>query len=415
MLVSNVLALLGVISSSLAVNDGVLNLKLHKKTRTLSTPERHVRALFKYNLHGKVPPFRINDVRHAVDLDSVNVDVEYVGAVEIGTPPQTFEMDFDTGSSDIWVPSSNCSVCSKSSTFLSSKSKTFFPEAVTTTTMDNTTMISANDTNNDGHNSSWTLQYGDGSTVQGNMGFDTITVGNATAKHQLFGLANKVSAQFITDQRLDGIFGLGFAGLSLMGANQSYVENLKTQGMIRDAVASFWLSNSTNGGELLLGAIDSNRYEGDLTYLDISKPPRYWEVPFTGVKVGNRSYISGMDPGNGTAIVDTGTTLIILPLTLSHAVHEQIPGAVYNTSTGWQMPCKPNTTDSVGFTLGEHEFPIPLQNLVREKVNPDNSSLCYSGIAEAPMPMVILGDTFMRTYYTVFDYDAKRVGFAKSL
>lgn len=111
-------------------------------------------------------------------------------------------------------------------------------------------MISANDTN-DGHNSSWTLQYGDGSTVEGNKGYDTITVGNATAKHQLFGLANKVSQQFIEDERLDGIFGLGFAGLSLMGANQSFVENLKTQGMIRDAVASFWLSNSSNGGELV--------------------------------------------------------------------------------------------------------------------------------------------------------------------
>lgn len=52
------------------------SLKLYKKTRNLSTPERHFRALFKYNLHGKVPPFRISDVRHAVELDSVNVDVE---------------------------------------------------------------------------------------------------------------------------------------------------------------------------------------------------------------------------------------------------------------------------------------------------------------------------------------------------
>lgn len=173
-----------------------------------------------------------------------------MGDVEIGTPPQTFEMDFDTGSSDIWVPSNNCTTCSSNSTFLASKSKTFFPEAATATTMDNTTMISANDTN-DGSNSSWTLQYGDGSTVQGNKGFDTITVGNATAKHQLFGLANKVSSQFIADERLDGIFGLGFAGLSLMGANQSFVESLKTQGVIRDAVASFWLSNSSNGGELV--------------------------------------------------------------------------------------------------------------------------------------------------------------------
>ena len=97
----------------------------------------------------------------------------------------------------------------------------------------------------------WTLQYGDGSAVQGTKGYDNLTVGNLTAKHQLFGLADKISAQFATDPELDGIFGLGFARLSLMGTKRSFVENLKHQGVIKNAVASFYLGQSDRGGQLV--------------------------------------------------------------------------------------------------------------------------------------------------------------------
>ena len=127
-----------------------------------------------------------------------------------------------------------------------------------------------------------------------------------------------------------------------------------------------------------------------------------------------------------TAIIDTGTTLIVVPPSMSQAIHMAIPGAEYNKSLGWQVPCeqanqannsKKSTTyhsNDIIFRLGEHEFPVPHRDLIREKSSPGNKTLCYSGIADAPIPMVIMGDTFLRNYYSVFDYDNKRVGFAKS-
>ena len=156
-------------------------------------------------------------------------------------------MDFDTGSSDIWVPSNKCSMCGNHPLFNESKSSTLnltVPQDASSTSSPYSNMTDGNGT--------WTLQYGDGSAVQGVKARDTITVGNLTVKNQLFGLASKVSAQFIRDPKLDGIFGLGFGSLSLMGSKKSFVENLKDQGVIKNAIASFYLSESKRGGQLVI-------------------------------------------------------------------------------------------------------------------------------------------------------------------
>lgn len=141
----------------------------------------------------------------------------------------------------------------------------------------------------------------------------------------------------------------------------------------------------------------------------------------TAVEVGGTNVLASTMP----AIVDTGTTLIIVPSAVSKAIHQAIPGAEYDPMYGWRMPCAfadDSSTESINIKLGDQDFPLYLKDLVRAKTSQSSSSggsggkgaLCYSGVAEANTPLVILGDTFLRSYYSVYDFGNARVGLAKT-
>jgi hypothetical protein len=141
-------------------------------------------------------------------------------------------MDFDTGSSDIWVPSAACgATCGSHRRFDPAKSSTF----------------SANG------NKTWDLLYGDGSTVRGTTGTDTIHLSTISQPNVPIGLANREAPQFNRDQLLDGIFGLGFPPLSYTGVNSSIVQDLYKAGSIPAPLVSFYLGHYRDGvqGEIV--------------------------------------------------------------------------------------------------------------------------------------------------------------------
>lgn len=169
-------------------------------------------------------------------LRAAHVDVEYIGEMQVGTPPQNFYMDFDTGSADTWIPSTQCTRCS-TPRFDAAKSSSF-----RNTTKD-----------------TWTLQYGDGSGVQGYSGYETIRVGNVTVPDTLLGFATKESADFAADDALDGIFGLGFPDLSFVDAGKlTIVQRMAQLGLIERPIFGVWLGGSEDGGrgELVLRVLE---------------------------------------------------------------------------------------------------------------------------------------------------------------
>ncbi|CAG8647468.1 6603_t:CDS:2, partial [Paraglomus occultum] len=107
-------------------------------------------------------------------------DIGYFGPINIGG--QTFNVIFDTGSSDLWVPGQNCKdvACTQHTAFDPTKSNTFST-----------------------NNQPFQIQYGTGS-VSGVIATEDVTVAGFTAKNQTFGLTTTESQDF-ANSPFDGI------------------------------------------------------------------------------------------------------------------------------------------------------------------------------------------------------------------
>jgi len=311
---------------------------------------------------------------------------QYYGEVLIGTPAQSFEVIYDTGSSDLWVASSACGKsCTGKSKYTASKSSTYV----------------ANGTVFD-------IEYGSG-PVSGYQSFDTVTMGGLTIAKQEFAEvtdASGLGAGF-TAGKFDGILGLGWPILSVNHITPPFFA-LAAQGSLDSTEFAFFLGNAdSEAGELVLGGTDPAHYTGSFNYVPLNAQT-YWQITLDGMKVGTTSYVPA---GGQNAIVDSGTSLLTGPSTAVAAIAKQI-GATELGSTGeYIVSCKKSLPDLV-FTINGQTYTLTSADYLI----PDGA-LCIFGMmgldVPAPSgPLWILGDIFMRKYYTVFDGANSRVGFA---
>ncbi|KAF9540622.1 hypothetical protein EC957_003964 [Mortierella hygrophila] len=328
-----------------------------------------------------------------VPLVNVDQDIEYYGTVSVGTPAQNVKLDFDTGSSDIWFPSSTCTTaaCKKHVRFNSASSSTF---------------------QKDGRK--WNIGYGDGSTASGILGSDIVSVGGIKVR-QTIGLATSESSSFGSSPE-DGLFGLGFNTIESVAGVKTFLDNAIAAGALAQPVVSVFLPsyrrNGGVGGEYLFGGINADRYTGSLTYINVSQKG-YWQIPMSDITYNGASLGQ-----SAQGIVDTGTTLVIIGTAAAKAVHQKIAGSVFTAATRtqsayWSVPCSlQSSSDNVGFKLGGTIFNIPIADVAYEDLG-DGSGLCYSGIQGGQDDLWILGDVFIKNNYCVFDQGTTpRIGIA---
>ncbi|KAI0361663.1 protease [Trametes cingulata] len=311
-------------------------------------------------------------------------DQYWAGTAEIGTPGQPFVLDFDTGSADLWVPSSTC-------TSPTCKSKHKYQANASTSS-----------TRRDGI---FDLQYGDGSSVTGPIYSDTVTVADVAVQDQAFSPVERVSDVFGTEND-DGILGLGYPALSSMRESPFFVSAM-AQGAVKEGV--FGMKLAANGSELYLGGTDTSLYTGELEYHAVSGKMGFWQIGGGKVMVGDNVVATDIE-----TIIDSGTTLIYGPPKAVETFYKSIPGSsLFDTENGfYKFPCNAMPSD-VAFNWGGMDWTISVENFNAGKANDDE---CVGAIAAKEMGLGnnvwLVGDSFMKNVYSAFSFDKNAVGFA---
>ncbi|KAF9898600.1 hypothetical protein BX616_003831 [Lobosporangium transversale] len=313
----------------------------------------------------------------------------YTGIISLGTPPQSFEVVFDTGSDMIVITSDQCQGTCESMPHYTCNtcSKTPF---------------------------SYNITYGDGSWGAGPIVADTVAIGGLVIHDQ--------QILDVTRSALDlSAYGPGIAGLvGLMPTSPVTnaippLETIFKEKLLDMNVFSVYLTPSLvnkQGGSFLFGGIDSTKYTGSLNYVPISTgfgtSRGMWFIDADGAYIGNTPV-----PGYKTSpwLFDTGTSFIAVPIDFARAFHATLPGAVFSESDQvYNVPCTGNTTFGITFNGIKYEVPY-LDYVARIR----GSTNCISMV----MPLgnyeiFILGDPFLRQVYTVYDFTpgASRIGLA---
>jgi len=317
-------------------------------------------------------------------------NVQYYGNIKMGTPGQEFKVVFDTGSSNVWVPGNQCISCPNKQTFKTTESSTF--------------------ESTDGQ--SFSINYVSGS-VAGVWGKDTLHLTDEISiTGQLFGLIHDPSglSALYRLSNFDGLVGLGFQSNSI-DSKKTVFDNAIEQGLLDKAVFSFYLGNNQDG-ELTIGGIDYSKFNGPLSWVSILDTSGFWKVNIDSINVGGKVNVP-----SSTAILDSGTSLIIGPTLMIYQLVMAMEATSFLDSAGgaqFFIDCaKVDDIPDVTFRLGGKDYAIAGRDLILENNQENYCMIAMMGGNNADT--WILGDVFMRKYYTVFDVEKRRVGLAPAV
>ncbi|CCE62767.1 hypothetical protein TPHA_0D01260 [Tetrapisispora phaffii CBS 4417] len=328
---------------------------------------------------------------HNVPLSNY-LNAQYYTDISLGTPKQNFKVILDTGSSNLWVPSKDCTSLA---CYLHSKYD-----------HDESTTYEKNGTK-------FTIQYGSGS-MDGYISRDTLIIGDdLVIPEQDFAEATSEPGLAFAFGKFDGILGLAYDTIAVNKVVPPFYNAIK-QGILDENKFAFYLGDTNkdnkSGGEATFGGYDKSKFTGDITWLPVRRKA-YWEVKFDSIALGDE--VASLD-GYGAAI-DTGTSLITLPSGLAEVINTQI-GAKKSWSGQYTIDC--DTRDALPdmtFNFNGYNFTVSPYDYTLEMSGSCISAITPMDFPEPVGPLAIIGDAFLRKYYSIYDLDNNAVGLAKSI
>lgn len=276
--------------------------------------------------------------------------------------------------------------------------------------------------------SNFNVSYADGSGASGDYVTDTLSIGGKSITGLQYGVGYDSSSP-------QGILGIGYGDdeSQVNRYNQKAYANLPqamaNEGLIQSNAYSLWLNDlDASTGSILFGGVDTNKYHGALQSLPAQKVGGVYAefiITLSGISLSDNGKNTSLNTDLPTPVIlDSGSSLMYLPNDLATAIYQAV-GAQYSQSVGAALAnCNlANQKISLDFTFTSPTISVPMSELIiQASINTpgnsgssaNNEQLCVFGISPAEGSTAVLGDTFLRSAYVVYDLANNEISLAQT-
>ena len=352
--------------------------------------------------------------RDPVSATLDNEETLYFANVSLGSPGQKVRLHIDTGSSDTWVNTDSSQLCRAPQGFCSYAGGTYSANASTTSEY-----LSSN----------FKVSYVDGSGASGDYVKDSIAIGGQSLTGLQMGVAYKSDSP-------EGILGIGYAANEAqvnLNSEKPYAnlpQLMVERGVIQSNAYSLWLDDlQSSTGSILFGGVDTDKYHGQLESLPTQKEGNVnaeFIITLTNISLSGSSQNNSMDSGGlpAAVLLDSGSSLTFLPDDTASSIFTAL-GVQYDQSQGLgEIDCNAANDDKkVNFVFTSITISVPLSELVIDSSSDDEDRSgdlfsqqrsCVFGINPAGSSTPVLGDTFLRSAYVVYDLSNNEISLAQT-
>eukprot|EP00941_MAST-03F_sp_MAST-3F-sp1_P005790 g5790.t1 len=373
----------------------------------------------------------------------------YYGAIKIGK--QDFNVLFDTGSCEFWIPSVKCEDHTTPKSRCDNHNK--FDPAVSSANGGEYAPFK--------EGKKLSIQYLSGN-VEGLLATDLIECGPLHVSKQVFGVADLIEVPLLDSVVWDGIVGLAYPNPSLTEQGISPLfDNIMKQHLVEHNVFAYYLG--INGGAVTFGGVDP-KYIGEtmevstadksdseeveeeteshtvtkkrafFNYAEVTDKG-YWTIDIIDVELRGSDGVerstgvcSKRPNGRCKGIVDTGTYLIYGPSEQVQGPLDELQlngcGDISSLPVVTFVMYAGEDAEPARISLHPHdytlEFRVPEEDGIdcNDPEHRSNESSCrpdcVMGIAPDNDTGWTFGQVFLRSFYTVFDRDKDRIGFVRA-
>jgi hypothetical protein len=309
---------------------------------------------------------------------------QYYASISVGTPPQTLNFQFSTAEGRSWMPSSSClsAFCLLHNNFSLKNSSTAhsYPDDKVEIAVES-------------------------QRVNGTVVSDTALMANNLVVNDFYMvLASDVSGYPLTNAKFDGVIGLGPS--NSVGGQPTLLGLLVQQKLVEASEFSIYYTTN-EGSRLILGGSDPSLYIGNLTTHNHIGSSDSWQLNATSLSVAGVAVLNTMS----FAVIDSSQQGLVLPKSTQSVVqpYTWVASDCSNISTLKNLTI---TIDNVDFTITASDY------VLKATSSGDNLKSCSSTISYADYVgesyVIVLGDSFLKAYYSYYSIDRQQIMLAKA-